>query len=477
MSVQRIVVLGGGISGLAAAYRSRELAEQHRRRVEITVLERSTRVGGCIQTRYDEGFVLEMGPDSLITEKPAAIDLASRVGLEGDITPVLSEYRGARVVRAGRLIPVPDDFRLFTPLSLGGLITSRLFTPAGMLRAAMEPFIPVKRSVEDESLSSFVTRRFGREILDRLAQPLIGGIYSGDPERLSMQATLPQLLYMERTHGSLVHGMRSAMQNPQPAASPHRMVSLRGGLGTLVAALERELRASIRTSSEAVRLQRRSASGQGWTITLSDRSEVEADAVICALPADASARLLDDLEPQAAALLRTITYHSVATVTIIFASDDIPKLPRCTGFVVPHTEGRSIMATTFSSQKYVNRAPAGFAVLRAFVGGALQPAMAALDEAELIDMVRKEFRELLGITARPRMAIVHRHPGALPEYSLGHTSVVNDIEGVVALLGNFALAGSAYRGVGIADCVRSGERAAEEIVAVTPLAATACRAS
>ena len=398
----RVAVLGAGIAGLAAAYRCRELATQQGIGLELSVLERGPRVGGCIETLQDDGFVLEMGPDSLLVEKPAAMELLRRLGLTEQIEPMQAQYRGARVVRAGRLLPIPDDFRLFTPTSLASLVTSGLFSPRGILRAALEPFIPRKRSPDDESLASFVRRRFGQEVLDRLAQPLLGGIYSGDPERLSAEATLPQLRRVEQKYGSLVRGMR-AMTKAVDAKNPppQRLVSLRAGLGTLSASLERELGRSIRKSSEVVGLQRaRGPDGKNaWQIALADGSVVEADAVISALPAYASARLLKDIDPQLAQKLSRIRYHSVTTVTMAFALQSIPTLPRCTGFVVPHIEGRKILATTFSSQKYAHRAPKEYAVLRAFVGGALQSSATDLSDADLIDVVRTEFRELLGIQA------------------------------------------------------------------------------
>ncbi len=460
MAVRRVAVIGGGISGLAAAYRCRELARERGRDVAITVFERAPRAGGCIATRYDEGCVLEMGPDSLITEKPAALDLIGRLGMSDEVRPMLTQHRGARVVRAGRLVPIPDDFRLFTPMSLAGLAGSRLFTPFGIARAALEPFLPAAAPERDESLGSFVSRRFGREVLERLAQPLIGGIYSGDPSRLSMQATLPQLLAMERKHGSLVRAMQAAARNQPPSAAP-RMVSLRRGLGSLVASLERELAGTVRTSGEVTGLRR---GIDGWKVALADGYTVDVDAVICALPAHAAAPLFEAFAPQTATLLRSIAYHSVATVTMAFTTADIPALPHCTGFVVPHVERRRLMATTFSTQKYVNRAPEGTTILRAFVGGAMQPEVLRLEDRDLIAAMHDEFRELLGITVPANWSIVHRHRDALPEYSVGHTGVIGEIERSVTEIGGIALAGSAYRGAGIADCVASAERAASAVV-------------
>jgi oxygen-dependent protoporphyrinogen oxidase len=465
MSERSVVVIGGGIAGLSAAYRLRELAAQRGERVEVTVLERSARTGGCVETLVDDGFVIELGPDSLLTEKAAGIGLVRRLGLESQVIPTRPEFRGARVVRGGRLVPVPDDFRFFTPTSLLSLLTTRLFSPAGIVRAAMEPLVPVKKSADDESLASFVTRRFGREVLERLAQPLIGGIYSGDPQRLSMRATMPQFVEIERRYGSLVHAMRKmrlAAASSEPAGS--RLVSLREGLGTVTRALARELGEAVRTSSDVSALHYApSERGEPWSVALADGSVLEAGAVVCALPAFETARLVAPMRPRLAELLRRIRYHSVATITTAFAAHQVPALPRATGFVVPSVEKRSILATTFSSQKYVNRAPEGSVLLRSFAGGALQPIPANQSEAELIANVRTDLRELVGITAEPTFSIVRRWQNVMPEYSLGHLDLVEAIEQETAALPGLTLAGSAYHGAGLPDCIATGEKAAEAI--------------
>jgi oxygen-dependent protoporphyrinogen oxidase len=376
------------------------------------------------------------------------------------------EYRGARIVRGGRLLPIPDDFRLFAPTTIAGMVRSGLFGPVGVVRAALEPFIPARRGGGDESVASFVTRRFGREVLDRLAQPLIGGIYSGDPRRLSMQATLPMMLMLERKYGSMVRGIRAAAR-AQPQAQPlQRLVSLRGGLGSMIAALERELGASIRTSSAVESLRYRADDGRSpsWRIALAGGEVVEADAVVCALPAPAAASLIGASDENLARLLRSIAYHSVVTVTLAYETRRLPELPRCTGFVVPFSEGRSIMSTTISTQKFAGRAPDGVTLLRAYAGGALQPHLAQMDDAALFAVVRGELRALLGIAADPAWTVIRRWQNALPEYAVGHADLVDTIEREAARLPGFALAGSAYRGVGIADCVRSGEEAAAHVV-------------
>ncbi len=460
----RVAVLGAGVTGLAAANHCREIAVRQGRDVRLIVLERAPRTGGCIETRAAGGYVAELGPDSLVTEKPAALELVRRLGLEPSVATPRAEFRGARIVRDGRLLPIPDDFRLFTPTSLAAIVRSGLFDLPGILRAAVEPLVPRRRGQSDESLASFVTRRFGRQVLERLAQPLVGGIYSGDPERLSMQATLPQMVGIERTYGSMVRGMRKAAAHAGNAAPAPRLVSLQGGLGSMIAALERRLGDAVRTSAEAVEVRFEPREGGArWTIALADGTAIDADAVLCALPARAAAGVLERAQPGLAMLLRSIRYHSVATVTLAYDAGAVPPLPACTGFVVPFAEGRSIMSVTISSQKFAGRAPDGKVLLRAFAGGALQPALAAKEDAELLATVRRELRELLGIAADPAWTLVRRWPRALPEYAVGHTELVTRIEREASRLYGFALAGSAYRGVGIADCVRSGEAAARDL--------------
>lgn len=446
--MNRIAIIGGGIAGLAAAHFARE----HSR---VRVYEQSARVGGCIETRRSDDYVLEMGADSLSTEKPEAIGLAKQLGLE--LQPMQDEYRGTCILRDGRLVRMPDAFRLFTPTSLRALLTSGLFSAPGILRAAMEPFVPPRRDTSDESLASFVTRRFGREVLDRLAQPLLGGIFSGDPATLSVEATMPQLRAVERTYGSLVRGMRALAKTAAPGS---RLVSMRGGLGSLVDALARELQDDISTNCAVTHLER---NARDWTLTFANGTHTSADAVICALPAHAAAELLRSVEPRLASRLLAINYNSIATVTIGYRRSEVPPLPRSTGFVVPSVEERPLTAVTFLNRKYADRAPVGYELFRAFVGGAHGQALAQADDATLTEGVQREFGRILGITADPSFVVVRRWHNALPEYAVGRRDEIDHIENIAHSLGNFALAGSAYRGVGIPDCIRSGETAARSL--------------
>jgi len=452
--VRRVAILGGGISGLAAAFRLRELARQHSTELELAVYERSAGVGGCVRTLYEDGLVLELGPDSLLVDKPRAADLLRRLHLEDRIVDMRAEFKGARIVHNGRLHRIPPDFRLFTPTSLPALLASGIFSPLGLARAAMEPLIPKRKGIGDESLASFVTRRFGREVLDRLAQPLIGGIYSGDPQRLSMRATLPQFLDLEQRYGSLLRAMQSA--NSRVAAP--RLASLQDGTGSIIEALRAQIGEAIRTSAEVVQLRRES---EVWTIGFADGTSAQANAVICALPAYAAAALLREQEPRAAELLDGIRYNSIATVNLAYDANAAAQLPRSTGFVVPFVEERRITAATFTTQKYPHRSPEGVVLARAFIGGALQPQLLDYSDDEIARIAHEELTLLAGITAKPKRALVTRWDRLLPEYGVGHVERVREIERRTFGIGGLTLAGSAYRGVGIPDCVQTGEAGAE----------------
>jgi len=459
--MRRVAILGAGVSGLAAALHLQDAREAHGLDLDIAIYERGTRCGGCVQTIQDSGYTMELGPDSLLVEKPAARELLRRLGLEDEIVAMRPEFRGSRIVHHGRLRPIPGEFRLFTPKSLPALLTSGIFSPLGIARAAMEPFIPPRTSGGDESLASFVTRRFGREVLDRLAQPLIGGIYSGDPQRLSMQATLPQFLEMERRHGSLVRAMTAARATGAPQGTAPQLMSLRSGLQSIVDALAQHVGSLIRPSSEVTAIARE---GNRFEIAFAGDSTEQADAVILALPAYAAARAVRGIDPQLAQLLERIRYNSIATVNLAYDAGDLPSLPATPGFVVPYVEGRRITAATISTQKYPDRSPQDGVLLRAFIGGALQPQLVELPDAELAQIARDEFADLLGITAQPLFAVTRRWMRMLPEYGVGHVSLVGEIEARAQALGGLALAGSAYHGVGIPDCVSTGRSAAEQVL-------------
>ncbi len=472
----RIVVIGGGITGLAAAHRIIELSEQApaERRPSVLLLEASDRLGGVIRSAAHEDCLIELGPDSFITQKPWALELCRRLGLQERIIQTSGLFRRAFVVHRGRMCPVPEGFMMLAPTQWWPFISSPLFSPLGKLRMALDLVLPRGKKGKDESLSRFVLRRLGREALERAAQPLIGGIYTADPERLSLMATMPRFLELEEKYGSVIKGMiaesksgasgRSAAGSPDGAVRYSLFVTLDRGMSVLVERLAERIGAdNLRTAARAGGLARDPAGG-AWTIELSGGETIAADAVIVSLPARAASALLAGIDEELAGDLGRIRAASSAAVNFVFRRSDIAHPLDSFGFVVPAIERRSVVACTFSSAKFAGRAPADKVVLRAFLGGALAPQIIELSDDTLLEAAMKDLRELLGISGAPLASLVSRFPSSMPQYDVGHLDLVSRIEARAGALPGLALAGNAYHGVGIPDCVRSGEQAAETVV-------------
>jgi len=463
--VARVAVVGGGIAGLAAAHRLTELAQQGQRAIEIRLYEERSRLGGSIATERTDGFVIEAGPGSFLSEKPWALALCERIGAGGRLVGTQEAYRRTYVVHGGRLHPLPDGFLLLAPTQFWPLVTSRLFSWPGKLRMALDLLLPRGPNVPDESLGSFVTRRLGREALERVAQPLVGGIYTADPDRLSLAATMPRFLAMEREHRSVIRAMLGARRKTAGGAGRTSgarwslFVSFDDGMQSLVDLLAARLPPGSVRLGNAVHSLRREREG-GWRVN----EEARFDAVILAGAAHASATLLAPLDEHLARELRAIEYTSSATVTLAYREEDVPRRLDGFGFVVPLVEARGIVACTFSSLKYPGRSPAGQLLMRAFVGGALQQHLFEQDDEAMEATVRAEIASLLGVTAAPLLVRIHRHPRAMPQYHVGHLERIGRIDTQVSRLPGLALAGNAYRGVGIPDCVHSGELAAEAVL-------------
>ncbi|HLK86715.1 MAG TPA: protoporphyrinogen oxidase [Candidatus Binataceae bacterium] len=473
----RIAVLGGGISGLSAAFRLRELAAMHRVPLEIALLEQGERLGGALCTIREQGFVAEGGADSFLTEKPWALHLARRLGLEHELIATRAQFRRTLVVRNGALIDIPEGFSLLAPARMLPMLRSPLLSPRGKLRLMIEPLLPRRAAQgdDDESLASFVTRRLGREVLERIAQPLAGGIYTADAAQLSLRATLPRFAEMEARYGSVIRGLRAAARaqserahsaNGTSGARWSLFASFAGGISTLTEALAHRLGESIRLGARVVALKRADQPGAAqWRVVLADGESLAADAVVCALPAHRAAPLFEaDAAPLARALA-SIGYASAAVVNLAYRESDFARPPRCFGFVVPAIEHRRIIAGSFTSLKFEGRAPAGTVLARGFIGGAMQAELMTLDDRALLEIVREEFRALLGLRSAPLWARIDRWPDSMPQYAVGHRARVAAIERAGAALPRLELAGAALRGVGIPDCVLSGERAAQAVFA------------
>jgi oxygen-dependent protoporphyrinogen oxidase len=463
MTPLRVVVVGGGIAGLAAAHRLDELARETRRPLDLVVLEAADRLGGTIRTERVDGCLLEAGADSFISEKPWALALAERLGLGPRLCRTDDRFRRTYVVRGGRLRPLPEGFLLMAPTRAWPVLASDVFSWRGKARLGLDLLLPRRAATGDESLGSFVRRRLGAEALERVVQPLVGGIYTADPDRLSLAATMPRFLALEREHRSLILGLRRGSRGREAThASGARwslFVTLAGGMEELVTALAARLPAGavrLRTPVAAVM-----STPDGWRIQPADGPPLDAHGVVLAGPAHAMGTLVSGADPTLAAGLDAIPYASSATVTLAYPRAAIQHPLDGFGFVVPRVEGRQILACTFSSVKYPGRAPEGTALLRTFIGGALQADLLAREDRALVALAEADVASLLGITGRPILSRVWRHPRAMPQYDVGHLDRVAALEARLASMPGLALAGAAYRGVGIADCVRSGEAAAE----------------
>ncbi len=466
----RVVIVGGGLAGLAAAHRIATRPTSGRRPVELVALEGKDRVGGAIWTDRERGFVLEGGADSFITNKPWGLDLCHQLGLKDQLIGPDTSSRRSFVVRDGRLAPVPEGFVLMAPRRIGPILTSPVLSLRGKIRMLMDLVRPRRVDESDESLAAFVKRRLGREALERLVQPLVGGIYTADPNELSLRATLPQFHAMERDHGGLIRGglaeakLARGGDRRDAGARYGLFASLIDGMDTLPRAIAASLpEGSLRTGT-AVRRITRPEPGGPWVVETLDGPPIEADGVILATEAHASARLLDGHDPELALHLRSIPYASSAIVTVAYARDDVAHPLDGFGVVVPAIEGRKILAASFTSKKFPGRAPSGTVLMRVFVGGAMQPELYDLDDDAIEAIVLDELSSLLGARGTPLLLRVARHPRAMPQYTLGHLERVASIRSRLARHHRLTLAGNAFEGVGIPDVIRSGQDAADALL-------------
>jgi oxygen-dependent protoporphyrinogen oxidase len=474
--LRRAAVVGGGIAGLVAAHRLVELDPA----LDVVLYESERRLGGSLFTIRQDGFLIEQGADSFITNVPWGLDLCRKIGFVDQLIPTNPQHRHVSLVHRGRLRPVPDGFMLMAPKRLWPMVTTPVLSVRGKLRLAWEYFVPRRTESGDESLASFVRRRLGQEALERLVQPLVAGIYTADPERLSLMATFPRFQQMEREHGSLIRATRrqrraAAATNDSLSGSRYELfVTPRDGLSSLVAALAARLpRSAVRYGTRVDRLVRQ---GNRWRLRLSGNNSLGAvedglleaelfDVVVIATPASVAARLLAEVDGELTAELARIEYASTAVVSVGYDTEQMRQPPDGFGFVVPAVERRRILSASYSSAKFPGRAPLGQMLIRVFVGGACQPEMAQLSDDDLLRVVTEELAELLGTRGSPRTVTIARWLGAMPQYHVGHMERVARIDARIDALGGLALAGNAYHGVGIPYTIHSGEAAVERLLA------------
>lgn len=465
----RIVIVGGGITGLSAAAAASARARELGRTASITLLEASPRLGGNIVTEHVDGFVIDAGPDSWVASKPQATALAKDLGLGSTIIGTRQETRRYFVVWEGRLHAVPEGIVLGVPTKLGPLVGTRLFSWRGKVRMALEPLVPAKRYAgdEDESIAAFAARRLGHEAADRLVAPLLGGISAGDANELSIRASFPQLVAMENDYGSLTRGMWAARRKRasagQDGSKGSAFLSLVGGMGALVDALAERVRThgvTVRLDAPVQSLERSSESGGAYRIGLGQGETISAHAVLMAAPAHAVGSLLGKLDPEAAGRVSTLAYGSTATVFLACKRSDVRHPLDGVGFVVPRSLGRPILASTWVSSKWAHRAPEGYALLRVFFGGSSGEDVLREDDAHLASLARRELGELMGLEGDPLWSRVYRFRRASAQMRVGHLAMLRGLrERMREAAPGVLLAGGGYGVTGIPDCIREGQAA------------------
>ena len=472
----RIAIIGGGIAGLAAAYEL-EKARSAGEPVSYTLFESRPVLGGSLASEIVNGAVIEKGPDSFITEKPAAAELCRELGLGDQLIPSNDAARKTWIVVRNRLVPLPDGLMFLIPTKLVPTALTRLFSLRTKIRMALELLHPPRPSEADESVAALVERHFGAEAVDRLADPLLSGIYGGDAAQLSAQTVLPRLVEMERKYGSLTRGMLAAHQQmaaarAQTSSKESRggapiFTALRGGMQQMVDAIARRLNPQYIRTGTAVSAIEKTATG--WRVIAGSGSE-EYDALIVASPAWAAGALLANVDRELGEELSAIPYSSSITVNLMYNEANLGALPEGFGFLVPASERRAMLACTFAHRKFLGRTPPGKAVFRAFLGGMNNESLLSAPDDELVATVRRELTEILGKkvvspTAEPEHIQVTRWRRAMAQYAVGHKDRMARINSRLTVLPGLRLAGNAYDGIGVPDCIRLGRKAAKELVA------------
>ncbi len=466
------VIIGGGVTGLAAAYQLQEKAREAGLALQCLVIEKDPRLGGKIVTEKEQGFLIEGGPDCFVREKPSVIKLSERLGITDKLLPSNDATTGTYVLSGSKLHQLPDGLMLLVPTKIIPFALSPLITWPGKIRMGLDLLLPRKRTDSDESLASFVKRRLGQEALDKIGEPLIGGIHGGNSQTMSLKASFPRFLQMEKDYRSLILAMLAARaRRPAPApAKPGEskrtyFMSFKGGMMDLIDGITARLdSANLLTSSAVERIEQ---SGDQYKVQITGHGSVTADAVLLTAPAWDAAALLEKLDHHISDKLRSIPQASSATVNLIYRREDVPGDLGSFGFVIPASEKRQINALTFSSVKWDYRVPnPDYVSMRTFVGGGRNQELALLEDAELLEIARRELQDILGIKAAPLSARVHHWVEARPQYILGHLDRIKLIDDRLAQYHpGVYLAGASYRGIGVPDCINDGFKAAEAALA------------
>jgi oxygen-dependent protoporphyrinogen oxidase len=450
-------VVGGGVTGLTAALRVARAG------AEAILFDRQAQLGGEIRTERVEGFVIEAGADSFLTRKPRGLGLCKELGLAGRLIARRAEHAGAFVRHRGTLHPLPEGLSGMIPTRLDLLAASTLLSREGRAAIAQEREVPAPHEPAEESIAQFITRRFGREVYEHIVEPLMAGIYGGDGDRLSLDATFPQLREFERRFGSVGRGLASRQEAATVEAPP--FVSFPGGMAEMIEHMAARLGgAAIRAGAGVASVESRA--GDGFTVVLDTGATELADAVILATPAAETARMLQPLDPELSELHDRIEYASAVTVNLAFRARDLPRPVNGYGYVVPRVEGSDVVACTIVSNKWTGRAPEGYMLFRIYLRGRDGRNITLEDDDALAGAARRELESTYGVTAVPALVRVSRWPAALPQYTRGHGARVARIRNLLERRPGLFLAGASYAGVGIPDCIASGEAAADAAMAL-----------
>ena len=465
MSAKKIVIIGGGISGLATAYSLEERAKREGKSVSITLLEKKNQIGGNILTERVGDFLIEGGPDCFLSEKPWAIQLCEKLGIADRLLCTNDEYRKTYIYWKGRLRELPEGIMLMIPTRFIPLLKSNLFSLAGKFRMGMELFIPKRKSGGDESLSEFVRRRLGQEIVERVAEPLVAGVHAENPDTMSIKSRFPRFVQMEEEYGSLIKGMltkRRRMLNSENGKPKWTMfMTLKNGLDELPLTIVKALKmTTIITNKEVSEINKVS----GYKIYLKNGDTIDADVVIFATPSYETGRLLRVLNSSISDQLITIPYVSTATISLAYKKDSISHPMNGFGFLVPRVENRRIMGASWVSRKFSYRSPDDSILIRCFIGGSRNEELVSLDDKDMLKMIKEELKDIMGISAEPILTRIYRWEKAMPQYTIGHDERVSRIEESILKYPDIFVTGSAYRGGGISECIKNAQLTAESVL-------------
>lgn len=470
--MKKVVIIGAGVTGLSAAY-ALETSRKSGVQVDYLLIEKDDRLGGKVFTEKIDGYVVEGGPDCFLSEKPWVGQMADKLGIANEMMGSNEASKRTFVFAEGSLHKLPDGLMGLVPTKLVPFALSSLISWPGKFRMALELFIPQKKTDDDETLGSFVTRRLGKEALDKIAEPLIGGIHAGDPDQMSLTASFPRFIQMEQKYGSLLKAMLVARKNapkpkpPEPGKVPKTFfMTFKGGMSDLTNKIASCLDKSRILTGKTVTALEKKPDGGGYLVHISGMEPIEADAVIVTAPSHEAAEIVKDFDKTLATNLAGIPQATSATVNLAFKRSDLNTSLEAFGFIVPISEKRKIKAGTYSSTKWNNRTPGDdYVLIRTFVGGARNQELVYQDDETILKMVLDELKDIVGLSAKPLMHKIYRWVKGMPQYTVGHLERVKNIEVRCAAHSGLYVVGGSYKGVGIGDCINVGTQAAEQAIA------------